>query len=152
MILDLISRCGIYEPLGERFAEGLRWLRDFDPATPDGRVEIAGDAVLALVQSYETAPGAEKQFESHRFHADIQYVVSGRERILHADAERLPVTVPFDAATDIAFHAEPAASSSLLLGAGDFAILWPGDAHKPGCMAGGRDAVRKIVVKVRLED
>jgi YhcH/YjgK/YiaL family protein len=33
---------------------------------------------------------------------------------------------------------------------GDLAIFHPGDAHKPGCMAGGRHTVRKVVVKVRL--
>jgi biofilm protein TabA len=150
MILDTLARAALYEPLGSRFAAGLRWLRAFDAATPDGRVEIEGDDLFALVQSYATTPGAEKRFESHRRYADIQLVAGGRERILHADSAALQVEVPYDEASDIAFHQEPAASSSLLLGEGDFAILWPGDAHKPGCMAGGRDQVKKVVVKVRL--
>jgi biofilm protein TabA len=150
MILDSLDSFAQYAPLGERFAEGLRWLHAFDPATPDGRVELDGDHLFALVQSYHTGPGAERRFESHRRHADIQFVAVGRERILHAYAADLAIEQEYDPETDLAFHAEPGASSSLLLNAGDFAILWPGDAHKPGCMAGGRDAVRKVVVKVRL--
>jgi beta-galactosidase beta subunit len=33
---------------------------------------------------------------------------------------------------------------------GDAASFLPGDAHKPGCMAGARHGVRKVVVKIRL--
>jgi biofilm protein TabA len=150
MILDSLARASLYATLGPRFAAGFAWLRSRDPSLPDGRVAIDGDRVFALVQRYHTAPGAEKRFESHRAHADIQFVAAGRERILHAGADTLEIDTPYDADTDVAFHREPGASSSLLLGPGDFAVLWPGDAHKPGCMAGGRDAVHKVVIKVRL--
>ena len=57
---------------------------------------------------------------------------------------------PYDEDGDVLFFAEPGASSSLLVPAGGVAIFHPGDAHKPGCMAGARDAVRKVVVKVRI--
>lgn len=150
MILDSLRDRALYHPLGARIAAGLEYLAGFDPATEDGRHAIDGELVFALVQSYETGPGSEKRFESHRLHLDIQSLVSGRERILHAPAGELEVETPHDDARDIAFHREPGASSSLLLGPGDFCILYPHDAHKPGCMAGGRDAVRKVVVKVRL--
>ena len=55
-----------------------------------------------------------------------------------------------DEEKDIVFYAEPKVSSSLLVREGDLAFFHPGDAHKPGCMAGGRDSVKKVVVKVRL--
>lgn len=150
MIVDRIENASLYAPLGERFAAGLRWLSAFDPATPDGRHEIEADRVFALVQRYETGPGAEKRFEAHRRHADIQFVAAGRERILRARTEDLQEESPFDESADVGFFRDPAASSSVLLGAGDFAILLPHDAHKPGCMAGARDPVLKVVVKVRL--
>ncbi len=150
MILDSLARAARYEGLGPGIAAGLRWLRSFDPALPNARVEIEGDAVFALIQHYHTTPGAEKRFESHHAHLDIQFVAAGRERILHADADALQIDTPYDVDTDVAFHHEPGVSSSLLLRTGDFAIFWPADAHKPGCMAGGRDPVRKVVVKVRL--
>jgi biofilm protein TabA len=150
MILDSIANREIYEPLGPRFSAGLRWLATFDAAMPDGRIPIDGDHMFALVQSYATAPGSEKRFESHRRHADIQFVAVGRERILHTDTGALTVQTEYDPQADIAFYEEPGASSSILLGPGHFTILWPGDAHKPGCMAGGRDEVKKVVIKVRL--
>lgn len=150
MILDSIANLELYEPLGTRFAAGLRWLRTFDAGMPNGRVPIDGDDLFALVQSYATTPGSEKRFESHRRYADIQFVAAGGERILHTDTSALAILTDYNPQADIAFYEEPGASSSVLLGPGDFTILWPGDAHKPGCMAGGRDEVKKVVIKVRL--
>jgi biofilm protein TabA len=150
MILDSISNLVLYERLGPRLAAGLHWLQFFDGGTADGRMAIDGDDLFALVQSYATTPGSEKRFESHQVYADIQFVASGRERILRAAADALAVQTPYDPQADITFHEEPGASSSILLGPGDFTILWPGDAHKPGCMAGGREEVKKVVIKVRL--
>jgi biofilm protein TabA len=150
MILDSLLHREIYEPLGQRFAAGLAWLVSFDATMPDGRVPIDGEDLFALVQSYATTPGSEKRFESHERYADIQFVAAGRERILHTDAGSLVIQAAYDPQADIAFYEEPGASSSILLGPGHFTILWPGDAHKPGCMAGGRDEVKKVVLKVRL--
>lgn len=56
MVIDTISHSGLYHSLGPRFAAGLEWLRNFEPATPDGRYDLRGDDVFALVQSYETMP------------------------------------------------------------------------------------------------
>ena len=150
MILDSLSRAGLYRSLSPGIAAGFDYLAAFDPATDDGRYEIDGDRVFAMVQRYDTAPGTEKRFESHRRYLDIQLVVAGRERILHAPVEALEIVEPHDGDRDVAFYAAPPASSSCLLLPGDFALLYPGDGHKPGCMAGGRDAVVKVVVKVEV--
>lgn len=150
MILTTLAESAPYEVLGERIAAGLRWLRAFDPATPDGRHAIDGDDVFALVSTYETGPSTEKRFETHVRHIDLQYVADGHERILHTPADALTVETPYDDATDVAFYAEPPFASSLLMRPGDLAVFHPGDAHKPGCMAGGRHTVRKVVVKVRI--
>ena len=37
------------------------------------------------------------------------------------------------------------------LAAGQFAIVWPGDAHMPGLDAGVPGTVRKIVVKIAVD-
>ena len=150
MILTTLADCAPYDALGERIAAGLRWLRSMDPAIADGRHAIDGDEVFALVSTYETGPSTEKRFETHVRHVDLQYVAEGQERILHAPAAALTVDIPYDEAADITFYTEPPFASSLLMRPGDLAVFHPGDAHKPGCMAGGRHAVRKVVVKVRI--
>lgn len=150
MVSDRLDNAALYHALADGLAAGFRWLAAFDPATPDGRHEIEGERVYALVQRYDTAPAAGKRFEAHRRHLDLQFVAAGRERILHHPAAGLEVETPYDAASDVLFFRDPPASTSLLLGAGDFAVLFPGDAHKPGCMAGGREPVTKVVVKVGM--
>jgi biofilm protein TabA len=150
LILTTLAESAPYEVLGPRIAAGLRWLRSMDPAIADGRHPIDGDDVFALVQTYETVPGTEKRLETHVRHVDLQYLAEGHERILHAPAAALTVETPYDEAADIAFYAEPPFASSLLMRPGDLAIFYPDDAHKPGCMAGARHTVRKVVVKVRI--
>lgn len=151
MIADTLANRSTYEGLQRGIRLGFEYLDAFDPSTPDGRYAIEGELVFALVQSYETGPATEKQFETHRRHIDIQYIVQGRERILHAPVGTLEVTIPYDDDRDAVFYNDPPASSSLLLAEGDFAIFHPQDAHKGGCMAGGREPVRKIVVKVNVD-
>ena len=150
MILTTLAESAAYEVLGSRVAAGLRWLRQMDPAITDGRHAVDGDHLFALVASYQTGPSTEKRFESHRLYVDLQYVAAGHERILHAPVDGLAVATPYDPATDVAFYAEPPFASSLLMRPGDLAVFHPGDGHKPGCMAGGRHDVRKVVVKVAL--
>ena len=150
MIVDTLAAAARYHALGPRIARGLDYLAAFDPAVPDGRHEIDGDELFALVQRYDTAPGSERRFESHRRYVDLQLVAAGRERILHAPIRLLEPAADYDEERDVRFYHEPGASSSVLLGPGDFAILFPDDGHKPGCMAGGRDAVLKVVVKARV--
>lgn len=150
MILDSLATAERYEQFGPGFAIGLRYLRSFDPSTPDGRHPISEDGIYALVQSYSTGPALERRFESHRRHTDIQYIASGTERILHVPAGLISAETPYNEEDDILFYEEPEASSSLLLRVGDIAIFHPGDAHKPGCMAGKRSRVKKVVVKVPM--
>jgi biofilm protein TabA len=150
VILTTLAESAPYEALGERIAAGLRWLRGMDAGIADGRHAIQGDDVFALVSSYETGPSTEKRFEAHIRHIDLQYVADGHERILHTPVDALAVETPYDEGTDVAFFAEPPFASSLLMRPGDLAVFFPDDAHKPGCMAGGRHAVRKVVVKVRI--
>ena len=150
MILDSLTRAAAYRALGPRIAAGLDYLAKFDPETPVGRQLIDGEDLFAMVQRYDTAPGTEKRFESHLRYIDIQYIVSGRERMLHAPADSLVVDTPYNDEKDVAFYYDPDQSSSFLVLPGNFAIFFPADGHKPGCMAGGRDAVAKVVVKVRV--
>lgn len=152
VISDTLANASLYAPLVPGLTEAIEWLCRFDPATPDGRYPIVGERVFALVQRYETGPSTEKRFEAHRHHLDVQFVASGAERILHAPLAGLEEVEPYSEESDVVFFRDPPFSSSILVHAGEFAIFAPGDAHKPGCMAGGRDPVCKVVVKIGIQD
>jgi len=119
-----------------------------DRPLPDGRVEIDGDEVYALVQSYETQSG-DWLFEGHRRYLDIQYVAAGEEVIGWAHLDRASVTEAYDPAKDAWLGIVPAAEiTPVRLAAGQLAVLYPSDAHAPRHSAGAPMAVKKIVVKV----
>ena len=150
MILTLLRDADRYGAALPGMEVALAWLRAFDPALPDGRHAIDGDRIFALVSSYATGPSTEKRFEAHRRHADVQWLAAGAERILYIPVDGLTVAEPYSDENDILFFEEPKVSTSLLLNTDDAAVFFPEDAHKPGCMAGARHDVRKVVVKIRL--
>lgn len=101
-----------------------------------------------MSQEYFTKPASEKKLEAHRKFIDIQFVAEGEEAAYFGNASDFPVKVPYDDSRDAEFYGgEP--REVCVLRAGEFAVFFPEDAHRPGCVCGGKPAlVRKIVVKV----
>jgi len=150
VILDTLAHSENYVVLGPRIARGLAWLASFSPAFLDGRHEIDGDNVFALVQSYDTVAPTDKRFESHRDYIDIQYLHAGREVIFHAPLGQLTPETTYDAARDFTLYEDPTESTPLALAPGHFALFFPHDGHKPGCFSGPSARIRKVVIKVRV--
>ena len=152
MILDTLDRVDRYAGLNPRFATAIEFLRRLGPAPAIGRHEIDGDFVYALVQQYDTRPVAGVQLEAHRRYIDIQYVARGSEAIYWAPLAGLSVTMPHDAAKDVALFAASANMIPVPIQTGQCAILFPEDAHAPCCTWGGPAEVLKVVVKVAVAD
>ena len=119
----------------------------------DGKIEIDGSRVYALVQSYRTVPPAEPiSYEAHRKYIDVQYVMAGQEVIGWAPEGRLAVTSDYEEAREAWFGKLAAGQATFVwLGAGDLAVLYPTDGHAPRLAAGEPSLVKKIVVKVAVE-
>lgn len=117
---------------------------------PDGRIEIDGDRVFALVQRYKTVATVNPKFEYHRKYVDIQFIVSGEEVIGWAPAERMSITGSYDAEKDICFGSvEKGKWTPVYLQAGQLMVLWPEDGHAPKLAGSASSPVMKIVVKVK---
>ncbi|MHC4552665.1 MAG: NanQ anomerase/TabA/YiaL family protein [Planctomycetota bacterium] len=152
MIVDQLDSSLLYGGLGSRVAIGLALLNEESVrAAAPGRYEVDGENLFYVVDEYETAPIEDGRLEVHRTYMDIQYIVSGTECIGVSSLEGLEVIEPYDGAKDFALYKAGALMSRCVLQAGDFAILWPNEAHMPGRVAGERQQVKKIVVKVRME-
>lgn len=137
--------------LPQNIRKGLDFLVTTDiDALPAGRVDIDGDKIFALVQDYETEPKAAKRPEAHARYIDIQYVASGREVIGYAPlAAGNPVAEDLLESRDVQFFASKIVDETdLVLGAGAYAVFYPTDIHRPGCVAEAPGKVRKVVVKV----
>jgi len=150
VVCDLLANAHLYSGLGPRIAQGLQFLADTDLASlAQGRHELDGTRLYALVSDYTPKPQAEGRWEAHRRYLDLQYVVSGVERMGVAPTSRM-VETDYQAERDLAWL--QGSGDFLTLGAGQFMILWPGDAHMPGIDAGVPGPVRKVVVKIAVAD
>lgn len=163
MIYDHISHQQLYRTVAPGLEKAFDYLLNFDESTPDGRYELEGEALVAMVQTYDTQPAAEKRYESHERYLDVQYIVSGEEILYHTPVGRLEISIPYSQAKDVMFFADPPAATpeaaanawenpALLMRPGDFCVLYPQDGHKPGCTPPGAQpcTVRKIVMKVQV--
>jgi len=138
-------------PNMQRALDFLRQVRGKE--LPDGKVEIDGNRVFALAQSYETVAASDPiLFEAHRKYIDVQYVAVGQEIIGWASAGHLTVAADYDEAKEAWFGTLPAADTTFVrLAAGELAVLYPTDGHAPRLAASAPAAVKKIVVKVAVE-
>lgn len=152
MILDQIDSALLYGGLGERIAIGLALLSEerVRHASP-GRYEVQGEDIFFAVDEYETKPADEGLFEIHRKYLDIQAVVSGTEYIGFTPLEGLTEVEAYDSQKDIAFYANTAIHSKVVLTPGAFAIFWPHEPHMPCRTVDTPCRVKKIVVKIRME-
>ena len=149
MIYDHLDQQARYRNCHPGLALAFDYIKGFDPQTPDGRVELDGDNVFAIVQGYETSPASERKFESHLKYVDLQYMISGEEIIYHSPLGSLTETIPYDKERDLIFYSGPA-EQALLMTPGTFTVLFPHDGHMPGCSLKKDIEIRKIVVKLRV--
>jgi biofilm protein TabA len=115
----------------------------------EGRHELAGEKLVAFFSSYQTEDPKEKRFEAHRRFIDIQVVLEGRETLYWSPLPSLEPREEYSDADDIAFFTG-SAGIAVPLEPGRFTVLFPQDAHKPGCVTGGPSRVRKLVIKVAV--
>jgi biofilm protein TabA len=149
VVCDLLANAELYTALGPRIARGLHFLAETDLANfAPGKHEIDGKRLFALVSDYTPQPLAECRWEAHRHYIDLQYMVSGLERMGVAPVGRMKET-EYQADRDLVWL--EGSGDLLTFGAGQFMLLWPGDAHMPGIDAGVPGSARKVVVKIALE-
>lgn len=151
MIAVSLKNAAARLPGRDGFARALQFLLAPGLAElPDGRYEIDGEKVFAMVQRYETAVSKEPRFEAHRKYIDVQFIAGGTEIIGWAPLENIAVSRPYAQDEDVCFGAA-AAWSPVLLGPGELAVFFPEDAHAPRLAAGIPGAVVKIVIKVAVK-
>jgi YhcH/YjgK/YiaL family protein len=146
MILDHVKNIRLYEG----FLKGIEYLRDQALlARPAGRHEIDGEKLFVIIQDYMTRPLEQCRWEAHRKYIDIQFLLSGAERMGHARVDALKVVDPYDAAKDVAFY--DGEGDYCAVEAGMFAVFYPDDAHRPCVAIDAPTAARKAVFKVTVE-
>ena len=118
---------------------------------PDGEMEIEGRELFVRIMSYIPKPAQENRFETHHIHADVQYVVSGAELMQTARTQDLTALTDYDDKGDYQFFKAFQAATDVIVKAGEFAVFYPNEAHRPSCSYEAyKGTVKKLVFKIKI--
>ena len=150
MISDAIENRALYSSISPRIKAALTiWEQQIFLSWMNGRYDIDGDNVFALVQEYKTIPREEAKWECHQNYIDIQFIVEGTEQIGFGSTDKMEVMTEYDPEMDIAFLKGEGDYATLTKGF--FGVYFPHDAHKPKVTPGNVSGqVKKVVVKIKV--
>lgn len=112
--------------------------------TPDGKYDIAR-GIYALIQECEPKIKKEQLLETHKKYVDLQYVISGKEKIGWKFVDKsLKVFKKYNLKQDIAFFSNQP-DTYIRLKKGEFVIFFQEDAHAPLCC---NNTVKKCIIKI----
>lgn len=138
--------------VSERLQKALAYVAETDfTKVANGEYAIDGRNVFARVNTYATEPKADRRPEKHNDYIDVQFVAEGSEAIWYTPLTTACVETENKAEKeDVIFYADPKEKNCAVLNAGDFAIFFPWELHRPNCSVEKTPAhVQKIVVKVK---
>lgn len=118
----------------------------------DGSYKLK-NGVIANVMTYITKPISMTCYESHRKYIDVQYMIYGEELMFIADTGNLGnrIEVAYDERRDVSYYNYNGGELSVLK-AGETMILYPNDAHRGAVAVDRPIKIRKIVIKVPIEE
>ena len=124
------------------------YLKNTDLKTlSNGRHVIDSDNVYAIVTEAPTKDYDKTAFESHRKYIDLQYVITGEEKMAKTPVTSVVVNKPYDEKADIAYYTGE--GKIYTVPAKTFMLFFPGEAHRPNITPGGNKVVKKIVIKIK---
>lgn len=129
---------------------GIEYLRNTDfTQMENGTYEIEGMLMHAIVLDLDThAKSPAQKAENHIDYVDIQYVVQGEEIIGFARQSAKQIVTDDLTDADAYLYGDLHNEIDLKLHAGNFAIFFPDDIHRPGCMFHNEMTIRKVVIKI----
>ncbi len=152
MIYDEIKNAKQYMGIHPGIDRVLEEVKKYTPDNyPAGKLSLDGDDLFLVFNNYETHSPEGALTEAHQQYIDVMYMVEGAETIYVKPVDRMRnVTRPYDASIEALLGETDPDASAIRMEAGCFIVLFPQDAHAPGCFADGPGAVKKIVGKVRI--
>lgn len=130
----------------------LNWIMEHDVAHMDvGTYEIQGRDLYINIQDITTRPIGSCRPERHKDYLDIQYVVSGIERMGYLPYTGKESILAALEEKDIILYTDLQGENFVDVPSGSYCIFFSNDIHRPGCAVGEPENVRKVVAKVRQD-
>ena len=151
MIFDKIENISLYASI-PHIEEIKKFLSDNDLSQlVAGDIAIKGEDLFVKILDYETQPEQELFFETHDKYIDLQFVISGKERMQITDVAKLEAAKGPDIEGDFNFFKPVGGFSSIDVEKGFFTVFFNDDAHRPGCdCSDGSRKVKKAVFKIHI--
>ena len=152
MIIDKLENAQFYYGFGEKFQKAFEFLQRTDLKNMgNGRYEIDGNDIYVALQDYNTKSESEGKFEAHKEYIDIQFIVTGSEKLGYGDIEHYSPITEYDKEKDIVFLANKEKENHFVFAKeNDFVIFAPQDAHMPCISINESTYVKKAVVKIKV--
>ena len=144
MIFDTLDHVGAYLGLSKNLDAALRFLASYRPGE-DGRIDIDGANVYAVMSSPALRELDDGRWEAHRRYIDIHVDYAEGESIGVKPLSAVASWSDYDEKKDCLLSPESGEGTLARMPKNSFLITFPWDAHKPLL---GSGQARKLVVKV----
>ena len=150
MINGNIDGIGYSNIENEFIKKAFEIMKKLNADTQLGRTDIEESDFYYTVMEVDVAPLNEIKHEMHKKYIDIHYLIKAHEAIGIANSKRLGVLVPYSEEKDCAFLKDGNLVSTVVMEPGDFCIIYPYEAHKPGGMFNDFGKIKKAVFKIKV--
>ena len=132
--------------------QAFKFLKNADlNSLPEGKQELEGEHLFIAVSEYNSKDLSETKYESHKKYIDIQYMISGKEKMGIIQLENASGIHPYDEENDLVFY-NSEGGEYVEADQNNFLIFFPEDVHRPCVKIQENIPVKKIVVKILIEN
>ena len=129
-------------------SEAIEFLKNASLETENKRYDF-GEFCYVNVQSCDTKDET-PLMEAHEKYVDIQYLISGDEKIYYTPKADLGIIKPYSEGGDAALYEFDNKSEAVVYTSGEAVILYPEEAHLPNRAVKEPKTIKKAVIKVSM--
>ncbi|MDO4228302.1 MAG: YhcH/YjgK/YiaL family protein [Capnocytophaga sp.] len=150
MIIANLEQSNRYESLHPAFPKVFQYVKSHDLLNAElGKIEIDSDNVFIINSEPECLTKEAQVLEYHRKYLDIHILLTGEETIGWKNlSDCTQEQKVFDTENDFGLYSDEP-TTYVTLQPGQFAVVYPEDAHAPII---GKGKIRKLVVKVQVNN
>ncbi len=114
-----------------------------------GKYPLAGEQAFAMISEYQTKQPENAKWEAHKKYIDLQYLISGEEKMGLLSLEKAVDAQEYNETKDLIFYG--ANDGDYYLANPDvFFLFFPTDVHRPSMQTDESKPVKKVVIKIAV--
>lgn len=149
MIIDKAENYKTYLGISKRIDKALELMKTVSTDTPCGKYEVMGDELYYIVSEPQMRKKEEGKFEAHKKYIDLQYMLRGGEYMVYSPLDKLKLDEVRPESEDCTFYTGEGVA--VKADAGSFYMVFPQDAHMPGCYEDKPTGVKKAIFKIKVD-